>query len=596
MRQLKRLSKVLTTLLLPLSSHAYQVLITDEDVSRQTCSGMYAKAGLFTRGVRDPAIEVVFGASSMGQVALVIYEWRDARYLGASQASSANNTLDAADGLDPDELNDRAATGDNDGSASLDSPGALTLRALTDEPAQRTYICTGAANAAGLCEESQLGQFIVSAPANTSTSIYTRAVQFGGMISNSGPFIYNITKTGFYCVGTVPLSSSSAPAAGYQDAPASDEPADLALRASYGPATVFTGVVDFQNVFKGNLPASEYPKVAFYCVLTFLYSFVGIGWGALCVKNRRDLLPIQHYVSGTIVFLIFEMFVLWSYTAYLNTSSNIAVARFLLVFVAMVNAARNSASFFLLLITCMGFSVVKPSLGPVMNKARILAVIHFIFGVLYSVGTVVIPLESAGIFIFFFIIPLALSLTAFMMWIMYSLNSTIADLTARKQTFKKLMFTRLYRILIGAIIVIASFFVISSVSFSSRLDDNYAPDTWQTRWFLLDGWLGSLYFIVFAAIAFVWRPTPKNRLLAMSEELAQDDDGAESYAVTSLLRNRPDDRDAESIGKDAEAHSLVRNDETVFDIGEEDLSDSDEASSGRHKDRPPSYQDRDHQV
>ena len=35
------------------------------------------------------------------------------------------------------------------------------------------------------------------------------------------------------------------------------------------------------------------------------------------------------------------------------------------------------------------------------------------------------------------IIPLAFSLTAFLMWTMWSLNSTIADLGARRQTYKK---------------------------------------------------------------------------------------------------------------------------------------------------------------
>lgn len=35
----------------------------------------------------------------------------------------------------------------------------------------------------------------------------------------------------------------------------------------------------------------------------------------------------------------------------------------------------------------------------------------------YSLGTVIVPLEAAGFFIFFFVFPLAFSLTAFLMWI-----------------------------------------------------------------------------------------------------------------------------------------------------------------------------------
>ena len=78
---------------------------------------------------------------------------------------------------------------------------------------------------------------------------------------------------------------------------------------------------------------------------------------------------------------------------------------------------------------------------------------------------------------------------------MFSLNATILDLETRKQSFKKQLFTRLYRILVGALIVIAAFFVITSMSFSNRLDEDYVPDTWQNRWWMLDGWLGMLYLV-----------------------------------------------------------------------------------------------------
>lgn len=76
---------------------------------------------------------------------------------------------------------------------------------------------------------------------------------------------------------------------------------------------------------------------------------------------------------------------------------------------------------------------------------------------------------------------------------MYALNATIVDLETRKQSYKKQMYTKLYRILIGAAIVILASFVITSISFSARFEEDYASETWQTRWWLLDGWLALLY-------------------------------------------------------------------------------------------------------
>ncbi|KAK4703861.1 chitin deacetylase, partial [Phenoliferia sp. Uapishka_3] len=124
------------------------------------------------------------------------------------------------------------------------------------------------------------------------------------------------------------------------------------------------------------------------------------------------------------------------------------------------------------------------------------------------------------------------------------------------------VFTKLYRILVVAVIIIGAFFIISSLSFSNRLDQDFGPKTWQTRWVLLDGWLGVLYALVFCAIAFLWRPTANNRRLALSDELPTDEQGAEDYEVDAL------DRD----GSDKEAIPLnsVGRDEVVFDVGEDE--------------------------
>jgi hypothetical protein len=101
-----------------------------------------------------------------------------------------------------------------------------------------------------------------------------------------------------------------------------------------------------------------------------------------------------------IVLLLIEMTVIYRYYSYINGPGHSGVAKGLLLMVAVLNSARNSLSFFMLLITSMGYGVVRPSLGPIMMKvrfgpsacfalyslsvsqARSLGAIHFIFGVL----------------------------------------------------------------------------------------------------------------------------------------------------------------------------------------------------------------------
>lgn len=105
----------------------------------------------------------------------------------------------------------------------------------------------------------------------------------------------------------------------------------------------------------------------------------------ICMGNSEHTLtipvsPMQYYISGTIVFLIIEMLAQFAYYRYINKHGGGTATLAFLFVIAVLNAARNSLSFFLLLIVCMGLSVVTHSLGSVMNKVRLLTVLHFIFG------------------------------------------------------------------------------------------------------------------------------------------------------------------------------------------------------------------------
>lgn len=114
--------------------------------------------------------------------------------------------------------------------------------------------------------------------------------------------------------------------------------------------------------------------------MSVVYLVLAIGWGVLCARHYRELLPMQYYISGTIAFLVVEMLALFAYYRYINKHGGGAASIAFLVVVSVLNAARNSLSFFLLLIVSMGLSVVTPSLGTVMLRVWALTALHFIFG------------------------------------------------------------------------------------------------------------------------------------------------------------------------------------------------------------------------
>ena len=220
---------------------------------------------------------------------------------------------------------------------------------------------------------------------------------------------------------------------------------------------------------------------------------------------------------------------------YQNTHGKNLLANAMMILVAVLNAGRNSFSFFLLLIVCMGYGVVKPSLGKTMVYVRILAITHFVFGVIYAVASLSITPDNAGPIVLLVIMPLAATLTAFYVWTLNSLNLTMKDLLERKQSVKALMYKKLWWCILGSIVVIFAFFFLNSFNFAGRSDPDFVPDHWKTRWFILDGWLNLVYMFDIAYVAYLWRPTANNRRFAMSDEVRSP---FLTETTSCLLQNR----------------------------------------------------------
>ena len=306
----------------------------------QKCSGMYGPHSW--GGEVDPFILTRFEKYEGGAdpvVSLIVFDWRDFDYIGKYRT--------------PD-------------SALVRSPTFSSLWRPTDHAGsiQKETICDDESVNAQLCNDTQIGEFILGtdSPANLTSVLLTQAVH----LKDASPVKYPIKRTGYYCVGTYGYSA--------------DE---------------YQAVVEFRNAY-GELPAAQIPKLPFYGVITIVYAVIAAFWAFLYVQHRHDILAVQNYITAILVFLIVEMVMTWGFYDYQNRHGVNALARVFMVLVAILNAWRNSFSFFLLLIVCMGYGVVKPSLGKTMLYVRGLAVAHFIFGVIYAIASLTITPDSAG--------------------------------------------------------------------------------------------------------------------------------------------------------------------------------------------------------
>lgn len=111
------------------------------------------------------------------------------------------------------------------------------------------------------------------------------------------------------------------------------------------------------------------------------------------------------------------------------------------------------------------------------------------------------------------------------------------------------MYRKLWWSILISVMVIFGFFFFNSFTFASVNDPDFVPFHWKTRWFVLDGWLNIVYFADVAWIAYVWRPTANNRRFAMSDEIAQDDDGNFEIGEIGMPGDSDDEDEEERIGK-----------------------------------------------
>ncbi|KND04592.1 uncharacterized protein SPPG_00311 [Spizellomyces punctatus DAOM BR117] len=391
------------------------------------------------------------------------------------------------------------------------------------------------------CTEADRGKWVVRNGTTTST-ILNRIVDVDALPANPTLRVnYPVTQTGFYCIVALPVA---------------------------GRIDDYAMPVQVENPY-GLLPAIEYPKLPFYGFLSIVYLIIGVGWMVLSFMHWRDLLLIQHYISAVTIFLTLEMSFNYGYFEDYNVWGRSSST--LLVFVVVLNAARNSVSFFMLLIVALGYGVVRPTLGRTMKKCVYLACVHFACGIVYAASSLLV-IDITIWVLLFCVMPLSITMTIFYFWILNGITQSMAHLENRRQAVKLQMYRRLWRLLVASVAVIILMFIVDTVFFMDRDSPNWLPDHWQVRWFLLDGWLNLLYLAVFLGICILWRPTENNQRYGL-DELAQDDFD-DDFRVTNGNTAGQNLNLRKVVARDEE-EGFGSDDEVLRDISDEEDEDED---------------------
>ncbi|PVU97686.1 hypothetical protein BB561_000403 [Smittium simulii] len=302
--------------------------------------------------------------------------------------------------------------------------------------------------------------------------------------------VYTVNTTGYYCI-------------------------DVASDVDYFGKAVWTNGYGF-------ISASEYIKLPFYKIMTLVYTVYCIAWIYISIRVWRDVLPLQHYIWVLIAIMVTNMGLSSMYWEHYNKTGVVDLP--LTIVMVFFYAARNSLSFFLLLVVSLGWGIVRPSLGSTMKRCVILLIVHFISGCVYGTSGALRDASEMNNESLLVVLPVSICMTIYYIWIMKAVIATTRILEQRGQTYKLQLFHKMWYLLLLNIIAFIFFIVVSFITIFMMINKNSISKLWKYQWLIFDGWLNVQFFISFSFILWWWRPTSNNNRYGL-EQLAGDESG-----------------------------------------------------------------------
>lgn len=495
----------LATLLVPLvaligAAAGQKVVLTEKN--GQYCAGMYSKVDW--GGPVEPFLKVDLDAfqqpdpaTGKAALSLIVFEYQDIERLGV---------------IDP-------------------------------QSGHRRYVCDEELVQEGVCEEDQLNQFLVHY--NDSFVAPAKTVLLTELGTND--FSYHVTKTGYYCVAAYnPVFDSSKTS-----------------------KNKFKLMVNFHNAY-GNLPASDIPMLPLYGLLTIVYAVCLSVYLFQIYIHRTELLLLQKYLAAFFTFLTIENLLTWSLYEAENNSKKYPLSagiQVYIVFISCLNSFKVAFSFFLLMIISLGYGIVYPKLpNKVMDKCKLFSAVQFMaliaFTGLSYYSTHSQPItattnsgrasdntidDDSILFLIVTIINVIMFIFIYFA-VLTNMKNTMSSLFESNQIVKFGMYKNLMRTIAGSLILFFVGTVLSTmVVFSGSFNDSIET-YWKFNNVINTFWPSVVYFIVFIAIAIIWRPSDTSYLLAASQQIPQNANGNTTDANVDLEQFGGNDFEFDDLG------------------------------------------------
>lgn len=283
-------------------------------------------------------------------------------------------------------------------------------------------------------------------------------------------------------------------------------------------------VVEGKSVWKnpsGYLPGRMAPLMNFYGFMALVFVILGVFWFSQYARFWKEVMPLQNCITLVITLGMFEV-ALWyfDYAEFNETGVRPTGTTFWAVTFGTV---KRTVSRVIILMVCMGYGVVRPTLGGLTSKVAMLGGTFFLASeVLELVENVGATSDLSGKARLFFVLPVAFLDAFFILWIFTSLSSTLNKLQARRM-LGKLDIYRKFTNALAVTVIVSVGWICYELSFKSS--DVY-NEQWQNAWIIPAFWQ-VLSFSLLCVICALWAPSQNSMRYAYSgdpsEEFDRDD-------------------------------------------------------------------------
>ncbi|CAF0753891.1 unnamed protein product [Brachionus calyciflorus] len=265
----------------------------------------------------------------------------------------------------------------------------------------------------------------------------------------------------------------------------------------------------------GYLSANEWPLLPFYSIMCVIYSLFAIYWFVISFMYWRYSLRVQIWIGGVIILGLMEKAAFLA--EYDSVNRNGYSLQLGMIVAEVISCFKRSLARMLVIILSLGFSILKPRLGPRMQKVIFVGGLYFILSLVDGIFRILDrkdDMDSKGDLAR---VPLVFVDIGIFYWIMSNLQQTMRNLKVTKNIPKLTLFRHFKNTLIFSVIssVIFMIWSLARHRFVVCLKD------WKELW-LDEGFWHILFSFILLIIIILWRPSNNFSPLLDNEEDSKD--------------------------------------------------------------------------